>query len=143
MPTTRWPGPRASVEALVQDIGADAHVKACLRLLAGEEVAGEVVYALGGPPARWAVDGSTSGPDYWLRVWALRGLLWHWQERAAPATIHALNDSSWRVREMACKVLARHLVDEGLAPLVGAQHDDVPRVRAAADRAVRRLTGQR
>jgi len=142
VPASSWPGPRASVEALVRDIGAEGHVRACLGLLNGDDVDGHIVHALGGPPARWAMDGSASGPDYWLRVWALRGLLWHWDARASAAVVEALGDDSWRVREMACKVLARHLVGEAVEPLIRLQHDEVSRVRAAAHRAVERLVSR-
>lgn len=54
------------------------------RLGAERNVDAELVLALGGPPARWAVAGEPSGPPYWLRVWALRGLLWAWDEAALP-----------------------------------------------------------
>lgn len=73
MASPPWPGPRRSVESLSARHGRDAVVAACIDLLSGREVDGHIVYALGGPPARWAVDGAESGPDYWLRVWALRG----------------------------------------------------------------------
>jgi HEAT repeat protein len=140
--TFDWPGPRGSVEALVGRLGADGFVRACVDLLAGREVEAATVYALGGPPARWAVDGSASGPDYWLRVWALRGLLWHWGEAATAPTVQALTDDAWRVREMAAKVVARHRVDEALEQVLVLRRDDpVPRVRSAASRAVDRVTG--
>ena len=141
--TSDWPGPRRSVEALVGRLGEREFVRACVDLLAGREVEPSTIHALGGPPARWAVDGSASGPDYWLRVWALRGLLWHWDEAATAATVQALDDGSWRVREMAAKVVARHRVDEALDQVLRLRQDDpVPRVRSAAGRAVERITGQ-
>lgn len=138
--TRGWPGPQRSVEALVRTIGADAHVEACVTLVKGGEVDGHIVYALGGPPARWALHGGEPGPDYWLRVWALRGLLWHWDERATTATLDALEDPAWRVREMACRVIARHRVDPALERLLHLRSDGVPRVRVAAERAVARLS---
>lgn len=111
----------------------------CLTLLRGGDVEGHLVHALAGPPARWAVHGGDPGPDYWLRVWAIRGLLWHWDEQATDATIRALDDEAWRVREMACNVLARNRVDAALGRLVALREDAVRRVRLAAERAVARL----
>lgn len=115
-------------------------MRSCIDLLEGHEVEGQVVHALGGPPARWALGEGASGPDYWLRVWALRGLLWHWDDAATAAVITAMSDESWRVREMAAKVAARHRVDEALEELLRLRHDPRQRVRSAAFRAVERLT---
>jgi HEAT repeat protein len=115
-------------------------VAACLDLLAGHAVDGQLVVGLGGPPARWAVAGGAPGPDYWLRVWALRGLLWLWDEGAQAAVIAALADEEWRVREMAAKVVARHHVEEALPCLLTLDADTVARVRRAAERAVISLT---
>ncbi len=64
------------------------------------------------------------------------GLLHCYEPLAARDVVAALADGSWRVREMAAKVAARWLVGEAadaLVPLVG---DEVPRVRAAAVRAL-------
>lgn len=134
-----WLGPRRSVGNLVEQHGGDVVVAACLDLLAGREVDGHILVGLGGPPARWAVGGGTPGPDYWLRVWALRGLLWIWDPGATRALIDALTDDAWRVREMAAKVAARHTVDEALPVLLQLRQDRVARVRAVAERAVIRL----
>ncbi len=118
-------------------------VDGCVALLEGREVDGELVLALGGAPARWAVAGGEGGPDYWLRVWAARGLLYVWDDSATPAVLAALSDEAWRVREMAAKVVARHRLGDAL-PAVAARADDpVARVRAAAERAVVRLTNDR
>ena len=114
-------------------------VKACIDLLQGREVDGGIVYALGGPPARWAVAGGASGPDYWLRVWALRGLLWLWDDTATSAVVSALSDDAWRVREMAAKVAGRHQVDDALEPLLMLRQDPVSRVRTSASKAIQSL----
>jgi HEAT repeat protein len=128
------------VEDVVARIGHDAFVQSCVDLVERREVDLQLVHALGGPPARWAVDGGAAGPDYWLRVWALRGLLWQWGDAATDAVVSALDDEAWRVREMAAKVAARHRVDEALEALLGLREDTSRRVRAAAGRAVERLT---
>lgn len=62
---------------------------------------------------------------------------------AAPAIIRATADEAWRVREMAAKVIARHRVGDALAAVVALRDDPVPRVRAAADRAVMLLSAAR
>ena len=136
--TSRWGiTPRQRVEALAARTGATAVVDGCLRLLAGRLVSDDFVIALGGPGALSVLDGRN---DYWPRVWALRALLYCWHPRAAAATLAATADPAWRVREMAVRVIARHLPD-GIFPngerLLG---DPVARVRAAAERALLRLT---
>jgi HEAT repeat protein len=73
-------------------------------------------------------------------VWALRGLLWLWDDTATQAVIGALSDDAWRVREMAAKVAARHVLDDALDCLLTLQADPVVRVREAAARAVRNIT---
>mgnify|MGYP006137620203 CR=1 FL=1 len=67
------------------------------------------------PPARWVITGRPSGPHYWLRVWATRGLLWAWDDIALETVGAALDDDAWRVREMAVKVVARHRLEDLLA----------------------------
>jgi len=138
-----WVGRRRSVAALAASHGREPVVAACLDLLVGREVDGDFIFGLGGPPARWAVYGAASGPDYWLRVWALRGLPWLWDDVATRAVVESLTDEAWRVREMAAKVVARHLVDSALPSVLDLQADPVARVRMAAQRAVVRLTRQR
>ena len=106
----------------------------CIRLLAGSEI----------DPVMRAVFGDQHSPAwlesdvnaYWLRVWGARGLLWNWDPRATGALRIALTDEAWRVREMAAKVIARHLVDELQPQLPELLGDPVPRVRAAASRAL-------
>lgn len=127
--------PRRSIEAACAEHGREVVVQACLDLLAGDE-----------PDPRWLrVLAGPRSPEHpvppWPTVWALRGLLWAWEPRAGPAVVGALSCEAWRVREMAAKVVARHLVDEGLDGVVAlARQDPVARVRAAAARAVRMLS---
>lgn len=137
--------PRESIERECRHRGREAVVSGCLDLIEGREVDPELIVALGGPPARWAITGGEGGPDYWLRVWAARGLLWAWDDgTAARAAVVAMTrDSSWRVREMAAKVAARHRVGEALEAMQALQQDPVPRVRAAAERAATRIVAAR
>ena len=133
--------PRQSVEAECQSRGHAAVVAGCKDLLAGKKTDPTLVVGLGGRPARWVMDPSERpGPEYWLRVWALRGLLWAWDDAAGRPVRSALQDDAWRVREMACKVLARHRVVDALPDVALLQDDEVPRVRRAATTAVKRLT---
>jgi HEAT repeat protein len=131
--------PRESIEQECLNRGTSAVVAGCIELLEGRDVDAELVLALGGPPARWVLTGEPSGPPYWLRVWALRGLLWAWGDAALPVVMAALDDEAWRVREMALRVVARHMLEDALATVAALQEDPVARVRAAASRAVIRL----
>ena len=130
--------PRESVETLCTQRGEAAVVSGCLALLEGvdPDFDSGLVVALGGPPARWALTGEPSGPDYWLRVWALRGLLYAWSQEAIPAVLVALGDEAWRVREMAAKVVARRQLDDAHGLVADLEMDENPRVRAAASRAL-------
>lgn len=140
--SSAWPGPRRSVERLAEQRGRAAVVDSCIALLRGREVDGEIVVALAGPPGRWAVDSGAAGPDYWLRVWALRGLLWVWDESATPVVVEALTDEAWRVREMAAKVVARHRLRAAADALSRLREDPVARVRSAAARGAETLTNR-
>jgi len=116
-------------------------IAGCVDLIMGRDTDVRLVMALAGPAARTVLDGeSRADLSYWLRVWGTRGLLWEWDDSAAPALAAALADPSWRVREMAAKVVARHLVGDALPAVSALRDDPVPRVRAAATRAVVRLT---
>jgi HEAT repeat protein len=134
--------PRESIEAECGRRGRDAVVAGCMTLLEGGEVDPELIVALGGPPARWALTGDEGGPDYWLRVWAARGLLWAWDPSATGALVEVLSDPAWRVREMAAKVAARHLLGDALPALERLRDDPVPRVRVAAERAATRIVAE-
>jgi hypothetical protein len=116
-------------------------VAGCIKLLGRRDVDDSLIIALGGPPARSVLD---TGPApvhlYWLRVWGARGLLYAWDDTARPAVVAALNDEHWRVREMAAKVVARHLLGEAMDPVAELRNDRVARVRQAAERAVTLLT---
>ncbi|GIF65756.1 hypothetical protein Ais01nite_37910 [Asanoa ishikariensis] len=139
------PPPRTRILAECDRRGRDAVVDGCIALLAGaDDRDAPLIVVLGGPAASWALDPVDGGPGssrwYWVRVWAARGLLWAWEDRAASTTVLALGDTEWRVRELAAKVVARHLVGDALMAVSVLRTDPVPRVRAAADRAVVALT---
>jgi HEAT repeats len=134
-----WGPPRASIEAECTRRGRGEVVDGCVRLLHRDEVDADLLVALAGPGAR-RFHGHDRDDDYWLRVWGARGLLWAWEDSAASTIVAAAGDEHWRVREMAAKVVARHHVDEALDAMLALRDDPVPRVRAAAQRAVVALT---
>ncbi len=139
VPKSRGQSPRQRIEEECGRRGRDEVVAGCIDLLEGGRADPQLILALGGPPARWTVTGEPSGPDYWLRAWAARGLLWTWDDTALPAVTRALGDESWRVREMALKVVARHRLTDANAAADRLRQDPSPRVRAAASRALSRL----
>lgn len=118
--------------------GKGAVVAGCVDLLAGRDTDPGLVVALGGPAAPRVISGENK--QYWLRVWGARGLLWAWDDIAAASVAAALRDEHWRVREMACKVIARQRVGDALAVVAELRDDPVQRVRDAAARAVVLLT---
>jgi HEAT repeat protein len=140
VPPTRGLTPRQMIEEECLRRGKHAVVVGCIALLKGEETDAELIVALGGPPAYWAISGERGGPPYWLRVWAVRGLLWNWEDEALPAVVTALSDDEWRVREMAVKVVTRHQLGETLTVVADLRHDPNRRVRTAVSRALVRLT---
>src|SRR4051794_16762739 len=131
--------PRQSVESECERRGLASVVRGCVALLNGEPVDDELILVLGGPPADWVRSGASPGPAYWLRVWGARGLLYAWSETARPAVLQALDDESWRVREMALKVVARHRVQEASSQVDRLRNDASARVRGSAARAHKAL----
>jgi HEAT repeat protein len=139
VPSSSGKTPRERVAQECARRGRDDVVAGCIELLNGYEADPDLILALGGPPARWVVTGEQAGPPYWLRVWAARGLLWAWDDIALPSLLLALTDEAWRVREMALRVVARHRLEDALTTVADLQEDPVPRVCAAASRALVRL----
>jgi hypothetical protein len=137
----RWEQtPRQSIQAECSRRGADAVVSGCIDVLNGSSVDEHLLGVLAGPAARSVIDGADGGlTGYWPRVWALRGLLYAWSDGATPALMGAFDDQSWRVREMAARVVAKQVVGEAFDHVVRLQHDETPRVSAAASRAVAAL----
>jgi hypothetical protein len=133
--------PRQSVLAECARRGQPAVIAGCIRLLDGDDADDQLLVSLAGPAALTVVGGAAGGRDgYWPRVWGARGLLHAWGDEATPAIIRAAGDEHWRVREMAAKVVAAHLVGDAFDAVAGLRDDPVPRVRAAAERAVRLLS---
>jgi hypothetical protein len=133
--------PQQSVQDECTRRGVASVVAGCVDLLNDKPADDELVLALGGPPADWVRTGDPSGPPYWLRVWAARGLLYAWDVSARPAVLKALHDDAWRVREMALKVVALHRLQAASEHVDELRSDPSARVRAAASRTSRALGG--
>ena len=140
--------PSEHLRVLEEIVGAPAIVQWCADLLGGRVAADDpdlpsLVWLGGASAAAELPRGTLVRPshEYWPRVWGARGLLHVWDPASAtvvavPALRAALGDPAWRVREMTAKVARRWQVAElaeGLEVLVA---DQVPRVRAAAARAL-------
>ncbi len=135
--------PRERITAECDRLGTPAVVASCVDLLAGGNVADSFVLAVGGAHGRHLLDtGPRPDQCYWLRVWAVRALLYAWDDVAVNSVIGALEDDSWRVREMAAKVAARRQLGDALPLVAELRNDPVERVRTAASRATVILTAQ-
>jgi HEAT repeat protein len=130
--------PRQRIESECARRGKDAVAADCIALLRGATDL-HLLRSVAGAGADKYFDGAEHHDTYWFRVWALRGLLWSWAPAAAGPVCAALRDPAWRVREMAAKVVARHLVAEAGSTVAKLRTDPVPRVRQAAERAQIRL----
>ena len=132
--------PRESIEGECARRGTRDVVANCVAILSGEAVDEAMLPVLAGPAAAQVLRGGAGGvTGYWPRVWAMRALLYAWDESARTVVVDSVNDGSWRVREMCAKVVARHCVDDALEAMVGLTNDPVTRVRQAAHRALVRL----
>ncbi len=130
--------PREAVAALVDARGEDWVIDRCVDVLRKGEIDGEFLVGLSGRHAESVLQGREGGVEgYWPRVWALRALLYTWQERASSAVTHSLADESWRVREMALRVLLRRdaVVTSARGEILA--RDPVARVREALARLTR------
>lgn len=134
MAETQLERPRDRIARLAAERGEAAVVEGCVALLAGRDADPAVVDALGGRHADSVIDRATTA--YWGRVWGARGLLYVWGDGAVPALRAAVRDEHWRVREMVAKVVARRRIDELAGDVAPLRADAVPRVRAAAERAL-------
>lgn len=128
------------IEELAARLGGERFTELCVSLMSGaprEQHLAELPWLTGhswdeGEPVR----DPGSWHDYWLRTWGARGLLHVWDDAATDAVVAGLEDDHWRPAEMCLKVAARHEVagtGDGAARL--ATHE-LPRVRAAALRAL-------
>jgi hypothetical protein len=118
----------------------DEVVANCIEILRHGDVDEETLLVLAGPSAAEVLRGKEGGvTGYWPRVWAMRGLLYAWDDAASNVVIEGAKDESWRVREMSAKVIAHRAIDAAFEVMVRLTNDPVLRVRKAAERALVRL----
>ena len=134
--------PSVLIGLAVERWGPRGLMDRCVRLYREMDWGGEpelMSFLAGRAGPRWVELGfGTQG--YFVRTWALRAMLYAWHESAATTVIGALEDEHWRPREMALKVIAKRLVDNEVDAVARLRDDPVPRVRAAARRALERLS---
>ena len=113
-------------------------IRDCVAILEGHVVDDHILRVIGGPAAEAVLEGRRGGlRGYWPHVWAARGLLHVWDDVATDAINEATTHTSWRVREMSAKVIARHHVSPAVDAIVMLLDDENARVRTAASRAFR------
>ena len=129
--------PRELLGRLEAHVGTATAARLCAEVLAADhpQEHPETVLFLGGHAGEVVLAGGRGWPSYWAKVWGARGLLYVWDEAAAPAVLDGLRDEAWRVAEMCLKVSTRRLLPCGDDAVRLAGHE-LPRVRAAAMRAL-------
>jgi hypothetical protein len=131
--------PRERLADAAAELGASTVAGWCADLLLGRVAFDDPEQPdlewLGGRHARAELDRGDMQrrhQEYWVRVWAARGLRYVWVPEAARAIVHGLADPAWRVREMCAKVARQREIGEAADALAALVDDETPRVRAAA-----------
>ena len=126
------------VAELADHLGVRATVDLCVELLEGADRKDHpdampyltgVVFDEDSPiyyPAQWK--------DYWVRTWGARGLLYVWDDSAAPAVVAGLDDEHWRPARDVPEGLdqARDRARPVRAPPCWPSTGELPRVRVQA-----------
>jgi len=125
--------PADRIAAAVTAYGERETIERAAALLGGVNAGEEFLLYVGGVHAQGLLNGAPA--LYWPELWGARALMYVWDDSASIAIQAGLTNQAWRVREMCAKVVAlRELpFSEFLTPMLT---DDVPRVRAAAARAL-------
>ena len=121
-------------------VGRTRFVEVCVDLLGGAPRRRTSRSCATSPATTWdpgdpVLDDSV-WKDYWVRTWGARGLLHCWGDSATTAVVAGLGDEHYRPAEMCLKVSARHDVAGGGPGAAALTRHDLPRVRAAAVRAL-------
>ncbi len=136
--------PRDVVQAAVAAHGEDTVIDWAVAFLTGE-ISGQAAYgeelpklvALTGSanPGGWSqpVDPVNY---YWIRVWAARVFLYVWRDDVVDALLAVADDPAWRVREHVARVTAQRELGQLVDALLPMLDHELPRVRAAAVRAI-------
>ncbi|MET9019646.1 HEAT repeat domain-containing protein [Actinopolymorpha sp. NPDC004070] len=128
--------PREHVRQARARYGTLAVVQRCVALLRGADPAGEEEFLrmLG---FRGELAWLLREPNpYWARVWAARALRYCWDDLAAAGVVRGLHDEAWRVVEHCAALAGDHELADAAPTLVDLTEHPVPRVRAAAARAL-------
>jgi hypothetical protein len=125
--------PADRIRAAAARFGERVVATRAANLLRGLGEGDEFLLWVGGRHAQGVLDGAPA--LYWPELWGARALMRAWDDSAADAVVAGLGNQAWRVREMCAKVCAARGLDAGKA-LVRLTTDAVPRVRAAAARAL-------
>jgi hypothetical protein len=129
--------PRDLLALLAREIGEAEAARRCADLLAADDPhdEAEILLFLGGTAGESVLDGGEWRP-YWARVWGARGLLYVWTDEVAPIVVRRLGDDHWRVAEMCVKVSAKREIGEAGPGVAALAEHELPRVRAAVQRAL-------
>ena len=136
--------PREVVRAACAEYGEDSVIDWCIAFLTGD-ISGEDAYGADLPKlvaiTGRANPGGWSAPVdpvnyYWVRVWAVRVLLYVWRDEAVDALQIAAADPAWRVREHVARITAQRELGQLVEALLPGLTHELPRVRAVTARAV-------
>ncbi|MEU4193920.1 HEAT repeat domain-containing protein [Kribbella sp. NPDC026611] len=136
--------PRDVILAATAKYGEDTVIDWCIAFLTGE-IDGEAAYGAE-LPKLVAITGSSNPGGwktpvdpvnyYWVRVWAARAFLYVWRDDVVDALTVAAGDEAWRVREHVARITAQRELGQLVELLLPMLEHELPRVRAAAVRAV-------
>ena len=99
--------PRDLAAGAVEVFGRELVIEWCEELIAGRAADDDPAW----PDISW-LGGSVGWVPSWARTWGARGLLHIWPPARPGIVFAALEDESWRVREMSLKVIRRHGLDD-------------------------------
>ena len=119
--------PRDLAAGAVEVYGRARVIEWCEELLAGRAGDDDPAW----PDIAW-LGGTVGWVPYWARTWGARGLLHVGPPARSEFVLAALQDESWRVREMSLKVIRRHGLDDPDGPVDRLVEDPVERVRIQA-----------
>lgn len=132
------------IHAACAKYGEDVVIDWCVAFLTGE-ISGEDAY---GPdlPKLVAITGSANPGGwsqpvdpvnyYWIRVWAARAFLYIWRDDVVEALAAVADDPAWRVSEHVARITAQRELGQLVDALLPMLDHELPRVRAAAVRAI-------
>jgi hypothetical protein len=133
--------PREVILAACAEHGENDVIDWCIALMTGQ-VSGDEAYGPEVDRLRWIAPdlGGWTYVDpvnfYWIRVWAARAFLYVWRDDVVAALLVAAEDPAWRVREHVARITAQRELGQLVDALLPMLDHELPRVRAAAVRAI-------